>query len=549
MNHLDDFYKTSKAFVKRAFPEYPEVHSLWDSELKAIITLDKKHEILCISLKAFFNCINNLAKRYDLNIKNLSEWLESFEDEIKIELKDYIHEDYQYFMNKTDNNREIIKTLKSYPYIETGSEQLYHHLRDTISKNEFSVTPEDPFPTVVIEDNDLKAIAQLRNQHDDYLPGLSRKEEIDLWKRLTTQAITSMDDLTADIFDIVSLLWMKKAQRKDQMIHFHSDDALNLRNVEGRNNVEGYNTGYRKKERDDIMTRLAALTTIFIRIERDKLRIIESNEAGEEQIDELETVQFNPLFLVDSVTVAYRGNNPVGIYECKIRPGEIMANFLYDSKNSSSYLALKTLEYDPYRQKYHKRLCRFLSWQWRMKQTNNEFNTLYTIGGEEGIIQVMGLNAISRYASRTKEQFENVLERLHKDNVIQEWHYVNWEENIIEQYPTSWFNDYWIKSKIRILPTKEIIFGEDSNAFIPGNKSLNYSELLDELIEPQTKDFNEKEITPQLIKSLRLKRKMNLVDTATELGISHTTLSRYENGKIKSPKKETIQRMRLWINQ
>ncbi|UPG66056.1 hypothetical protein [Metabacillus endolithicus] len=150
------------------------------------------------------------------------------------------------------------------------------------------------------------------------------------------------------------------------MIHFHCDDALNLRNIQGRSGGQGeYQTGYRKKDRDDVMKRLAALSSIWIRIEKDELRLVDEETKN---IDRLEQVQFNPLFLVDSITVAYRGDEPVGIYECSIRPGEIMSHFLFGARKESGFLALKALQYNPIRQKYHKRLARYLAWQWRIRQ-------------------------------------------------------------------------------------------------------------------------------------------------------------------------------------
>jgi hypothetical protein len=46
-------------------------------------------------------------------------------------------------------------------------------------------------------------------------------------------------------------------------------------------------------------------------------------------------------------------------------------------------LALKTLQHIPVKQKYHKRLARYLSWKWRIRQKKENYLTPYHIGGEK----------------------------------------------------------------------------------------------------------------------------------------------------------------------
>ncbi|UPG66055.1 hypothetical protein [Metabacillus endolithicus] len=55
----------------------------------------------------------------------------------------------------------------------------------------------------------MKAVAQVRNEANKGLRLTS--SEIEQWQNLTDHAISVMDDLTADIFDIISIMWMKKA--------------------------------------------------------------------------------------------------------------------------------------------------------------------------------------------------------------------------------------------------------------------------------------------------------------------------------------------------
>ncbi|QCJ45511.1 helix-turn-helix transcriptional regulator (plasmid) [Bacillus sp. S3] len=547
MTELNEIFKKFLDFALETFHDYPNLISNWNKELKSLMGEESVEFQPSQSLKAFLVILNKLSSEHMLNLQEIDEWIGSYISEIREFVVPYI-EIEQNSSLVVSTNQKVVTQLLEQSFIESGSALLFHRLRETISKNEFM--PKMEYPTALIKEKAIQATAQLRGI--DNTPHLLSSEEIQQWKNLTAQAITSMDDLTADIFDIISILWMKQANHKDEMIKFHTDDALNLRRVQGRKEVDGYQSGYRKKERDEIMKRLAALTTIWIRIERDNLKFV---DAESKELDELEQVQFNPLFILDSITVAYRNSQPVGIYECKIRPGELLANFLYGSKKSSGLLALKTLQYNPLTQKYHKRLARYLSWQWRIRQKGADYFRPYSIGGEKGLLNVMGIDENGRYGSRVKEQFENILDTLQQDRIIMEWKYINFDENVIEK-DKRWFLDHWLNTKVQIVPPSEITEqNREPNLTIPeleqqNYEQMNFTELLKNLTESEiaSSAASEINVTPENIKRLRISRNKKLAEAAKEIGISHTTLSRYENGKILSPTKANIEKMKAWID-
>lgn len=547
MSEIKEIFKTFITIALDTFPDYPNLISRWNKELKSTVEEDSVEFTPSQSLKAFLVILNRLSNEHMLNIQDLAECIATYEQEIREFVIPYIQME-QDTSKEVSPNQQVVTQLLDQSFIESGSALLFHRLRETISKNEF--VPDMGLPTALIKEKAIQATAQLRDS--DNTPHLLSSEEIQQWKNLTAQAITSMDDLTADIFDIISILWMKQANHKEQMIEFHTDDALNLRRVQGRKEIDGYQSGYRKKERDDIMKRLAALTTIWIRIERDNLKFV---DADSKELDEIEQVQFNPLFILDSITVAYRNSQPIGIYECKIRPGELLANFLYGSKKSSGLLALKTLQYNPVTQKYHKRLARYLSWQWRIRQKSADYSRPYKIGGEKGLLSVMGIEENTRYGHRNKEQFDKVLDTLQQDGVIGSWVYVDFDERMIEK-DKRWFLDYWLPAKVQILPPIEIT-GHKKELQLPGAdieatnyEQMDFADLLKNLTNTEIAVTleNETEVTPENIKRIRISRKLSLAEAAKEIGISHTTLSRYENGEIKRPYKNNLEKFKIWLH-
>ncbi|MFE4242287.1 helix-turn-helix domain-containing protein [Peribacillus butanolivorans] len=537
--------------MKTIFPDYPQLFVEWNMDINHLMSGQDDYQP-SQTLKAFFVILDSLVKDYGLKFEDMEQWVDDYIEEIRNFVLPHIQtlgEENSSYSPKS-NNREVINALLNQNFAESGSALLFHKLRETISKNEFDIATE--IPTARIAERAIEATAQVRAEND-YLM-MKSNVAIEQWKNLTSQAITSMDDLTADIFDIVSILWMQQATHKDQMIHFHTDDALNLRRLQGRKeDLDGYQMSYRKKERDDIMKRLAALTTIWIRIEKENLRFINEDQGDFEEIGQ---VQFNPLFLVDSVTVAYRGDNPIGIYECSIRPGELLANFLYGSQRSSGLLALKTLEYHPIKQKYHKRLSRYLSWQWRIRQKSADYLRAYHIGGDKGLLKVMDLDVNPRYGSRIREQFEEILDTLQQDGIIKGWSYK--EKNLEKQIEQerNWFANTWLKARVQIIPPTEITgMGDDQDLLLIEDQDYdteNFLTMLKGMTDRETgatrEMVEEKQVSPETINNERTNRGLSILEAAKEMGISHSTLSRYERNLIKRPYTVSLEKMKEWLN-
>ncbi|MFE4708807.1 helix-turn-helix domain-containing protein [Peribacillus simplex] len=537
--------------MKTIFPDYPQLFVDWNMDINHLMSGQDDYQP-SQTLKAFFVILDSLVKDYGLKFEDMEQWVDDYIEEIRNFVLPHIQiiGEENSAPSPKSNNREVINALLNQNFAESGSALLFHKLRETISKNEFDIATE--IPTARIAERALEATAQVRAEND-YLM-MKSNVAIEQWKNLTSQAITSMDDLTADIFDIVSILWMQQATHKDQMIHFHTDDALNLRRLQGRKeDLDGYQMSYRKKERDDIMKRLAALTTIWIRIEKENLRFINEDQGDFEEIGQ---VQFNPLFLVDSVTVAYRGDNPIGIYECSIRPGELLANFLYGSQRSSGLLALKTLEYHPIKQKYHKRLSRYLSWQWRIRQKSADYLRAYHIGGDKGLLKVMDLDVNPRYGSRIREQFEEILDTLQQDGIIKGWSYKETTlEKQIEQ-ERNWFANTWLKARVQIIPPTEITgMGDDQDLLLIEDQDYdteNFLTMLKGMTDRETgatkEMVEEKQVSPETINKERTDRGLSIFEAAKEMGISHSTLSRYERNLIKRPYTVSLEKMKEWLN-
>ncbi|MFD2216349.1 helix-turn-helix domain-containing protein [Metabacillus endolithicus] len=540
--------------AKEIFKSHVSIVEAWENKWK--ILSDNPYEdgiVDTASFRAYLLILEEITNESNLPISNLKSWIYNYRDRIVSFVEPFIENEWSYNRTRKNTrdikseNQELVTSLVNTEFAESGSALIFHKLRETISKNEFKDIQVYPTAQISDERKKMKAVAQVRNEANKGLRLTS--SEIEQWQNLTDHAISVMDDLTADIFDIISIMWMKKAQYKDEMIHFHCDDALNLRNIQGRSGGQGeYQTGYRKKDRDDVMKRLAALSSIWIRIEKDELRLVDEETKN---IDRLEQVQFNPLFLVDSITVAYRGDEPVGIYECSIRPGEIMSHFLFGARKESGFLALKALQYNPIRQKYHKRLARYLAWQWRIRQKKADYFRPYNLSGDKGILKVMGLEINERYPQRTKETVENVLDTLLEDKIIDNWEYVGDFDGISSK---KFWLEGWLNSQVRIIPTKDLL-SQYKKENIEEKQTINTISMLQSLIEKEMKIVSEYENSTNddtnalasLFTKERKKRNLSISAAASQIGVSHSTLSRFERGQIKKPTNENIEKIKNWL--
>ncbi|MDA6131562.1 hypothetical protein OSK38_29865, partial [Escherichia coli] len=77
-----------------------------------------------------------------------------------------------------------------------------------------------------------------------------------VWLETLGETLNSLDDLTADLFDLISYLWLTQPKSSDGYIEFHSNDALRLRNIKKRS-FAGKEFDYREEDRFNIMRRVA----------------------------------------------------------------------------------------------------------------------------------------------------------------------------------------------------------------------------------------------------------------------------------------------------
>ena len=79
----------------------------------------------------------------------------------------------------------------------------------------------------------FRGMAELRPTQSTNI--LLKEDQEDLWMKLVDSAYNSLDEWTADLFDLITYLWLVTPKNSEGYIEFHSNDALRLKNRTPKN--------------------------------------------------------------------------------------------------------------------------------------------------------------------------------------------------------------------------------------------------------------------------------------------------------------------------
>jgi hypothetical protein len=137
----------------------------------------------------------------------------------------------------------------------------------------------------------------------------------------------------------------------------------------------------------------------------------------------------------------------------RIRPGSWLRTFLENPNRQVANLCQKSLQYDPYREQWEKRLSRYFMFHGHI----NTHGGGGTFNREIGkMLQDLSLEVNDRFPQRTRDRFEKAMNTLVRDKIIQEWSY-----EVEVSLPARGWLTTWLGQKItvHIAPTKSLIEG------------------------------------------------------------------------------------------
>ncbi|MED1568646.1 MULTISPECIES: helix-turn-helix domain-containing protein [Bacillus cereus group] len=539
-------------------PIYKSNEPLWTKWNAYFNDVEKNNNKVLTSSYAspsFTALVSWLEKKQESGITLLQIYakIDSYKEEIYTEIEGFIEKEFQNVAPSNsiilENDQNIDKTnIVNYEdYYEVNNSAVYYKLRDGIAKNQFEEDENSKVLQYPIETKSSNGVAQLSSHKDEDLR-LTNTEEAARWNTLVDDVMSNMDDLTADCLDAITIQWINEAKSPDEFIDFSYEQVLEMCNIP--KTIVKNKEYYRAEDKIKIAKRIAALASIFIYLNDDNEVVVLNDRDDEGERLELKREVIKRLFVLDSVVLWRHSvtNEYMGIESCRIKPGSFLTNYLYGSNNTTALLSKKALEYNSYRHKYHKRLIRYLTWQWRIRQMYSSLKKPYSIGGDKGLLSVMDIPKDWK-PNRIREQLENVLMDLENEKVISHWEYSNpLDEQQIGK--RNWFKNYYANLGITILPPEEMLQSMDR---VIGKKSIEEpQEQLPEVtvVEEVRKTVEsveqiEKKIRDQILK-VHNEKKVSIREIADEISISPSTLSRFCNYKTKRLSKKALEKLTKW---
>ncbi|MCB1084230.1 MAG: helix-turn-helix transcriptional regulator, partial [Simkania sp.] len=325
-----------------------------------------------------------------------------------------------------------------------------------------------------------------------------------------------------------------------------------LKAKKGGSNRRG---GYGVKQRQTISERIEALSRTWVKVL--EMDIVEEIEGKKRTYRKKRKWKGESLAIVVSSRFGeVDDKEQMDPFVWNLRPGDIFSKFLMGPGRQTALLAQKALEYDPYRQKYEKRLARYLSYQWRVRQKDQNYLYPFTV---ETLLNAASINLKTKNLSWIKDRLEKVLDTLVHDYILENWEYgEGFDESIIGK--RGWLKK-WLKWKVLVSPPSIITEHYDTKIVTKPEKVLkSIKSTAKATITPVSFKAEEKAVVSLdlfgenvsddfdlgLIRQTRKSRGLTLMQASQEIGISTSRLSRIERGVTKTTI-ETLQSIRNWI--
>ena len=591
--HLILHYKLLKIAIyeesKALFEDRPYILQTWKQDAYHLTEEEMQHEApsnaMSPSFRAlFFLFTQTLYFNQHITKQMIQEAVNRHSDTIKILLAGHVIQEFPEEEVQRSINDEKISEALNREYIYSSMDIDYHLMRDIVTKKKEFQEGETGHLAAQIIDNrgKIRGLAELR-PYDTQVAELSSDQQ-EMWLELIESTLSSLDEMTADLFDLITYLWMVTPKNRDGYIEFHSNDALRLRNLKKRS-ANGRELDFREEDRFNIMKRVAALSSIWVSMGEQKIKVINTQDMKDKELYKFK--DFQKMFEIGKIRVAYdkKTGEAKGIYAVQVKPTSILTPYLDGPNRSIGLLDLKVFQYSHFTQREQKRLTRYLNLQWKIRTVKR---SLYQAFKVSTLLKVMDFS--SRYNGvEIRDKLEAILDELQKDGVLKSWAYT---EDIHEDKigKKGWFKNYWEKLSMILLPT-DLVVKENQKSLLEHTSQHVEEKMLEQIHQTNTEELaipskksplfewtqqetaastevvpvsssSEAEqqafdledepsvsLTPESMKETIDSLGTSIRQSALEIGIAHTTLSRYIRKENKRQNKNNEKKMLDWLKE
>ncbi len=421
--------------------------------------------------------------------------------------------------------RDTLSPLAPDGYLTVMSAAHYQALREALYKNTFQRVEGVLWPTAYIQKGKALGTAQLRPPQADR-ETLMPPEEVEMWAKLMWQQREELSDLDADALDALSAIWLYQARTSQDRAVADVDGLLAMRGLKARSKGHGRRSGYEPEQRAEVLRALSHIQNLWINMA--EVEVYEEDARGRRRKRTKHLIQSRPFVITDRMG-QQRLDGYLDVKKFVFRPGEVFAEFLMGPGRQTALLSAKALGYDPYRQKWEKRLARYLSWQWRAKARHGELVRPYRVAT---LLEAVGEEVNRRKPSRTMRRLEDALDQLREDGVIAQWQYDRWD--YAETDKRGWA-DVWLQATVLVEPPDVV---KDQYQSIERPSPTQARPALPESLGERLKRRRKELGVSQMV-------------AAEDLGISQGYLSQLERGKVEESRlsNQLRKRLRGWLGE
>ena len=424
-------------------------------------------------------------------------------------------------------NPEVASTKE----VHVLSSAWYHATREALSHNTFDKTEDSPWPTAFINKGGARGKAQLVPPAIENHP-LMPAEDQTRWAQLMWRQRQELSDLDADALDMLCHFWLQQANKPEDSAVAVIDEFLEMRGLKKKIGGNGRRGGYMPEQRLEMLKALSHIQSIWLNFGQIEMFEEKERRGKRGKLQSVSKEVQSRAFVVTDRLGQLNMDGYMDVERFIYRPGEIFAKFLFGPGRQTALLSAQAIQYDTYRQKWEKRLARYLSWQWRIQANRADFSRPYRV---ETLLKAVGDEINRQRPQFVRDRLEKALDRLQQDDVITTWEYDRWDERLAERQ--KWLEG-WLEATIMIEPPSSIRDNYKSLArnYVVGELHAPVTTTARPGPRPTKKSIvqtleNENDKLISQLKDLRKSLRISQAECATELGIAQGFLSRLENGK------------------
>lgn len=423
--------------------------------------------------------------------------------------------------NTLPQTNNLIFSLGVEHYLHVMNNAPYQYVREAVYKNSFQSMSHTHWPTTPVYKENLEGLIQLIpfQSSESYTPSQLLIEQ-------AFKQAQSLTDLDVDIFDALCSIFLAKARYTEDIIEIQFNDLFMIRGIKSKLGGEGRRGGYEQKQREKVLESLTHIQSLWLKF--NKVTVYEKGKPIQTQL------QGRTFLFVDHHRKEYDISQLINQKSFTITVDKVFTKYLYGSGRQIALLPIQTLQYNPYKHKWEKRLARYFSWRWRTQARKGDFlqpNKIRTL------LEAIGENVNERTPSRTRDRLEKALDQLIEDGVLSAWHYHKWDETIANNQ--GWVR-IWLESTILVEPPE--IVKEQYRSIEKTKKTTQNAIDLQNITNNNAKGVS---IGNQL-RAVRKQFNLSLLQVSEELEISPSYISNIERG-IKTPSVKIQNDIKKWL--